>query len=105
MQKVVEYLKKMGINPSLGEDMMRHTSDDIHYLTKEEITHYGLNQRNPYFFEQKKSQLIAKCGEDWYELKVSLEDLANQKCSHIESTDDRYDCFGNIYKPLNKMCH
>ena len=104
MQEVIEYLKQMGIRTSLADDMMRYTSDDVHFLGEEEIENYGLNQRNPYSFEQEKAQLIARCGEKWYALMLQLDEVASTKCAGLDSAEQAYDCIDSVYGPLYKIC-
>ncbi|MBE0448947.1 MAG: ATP-dependent Clp protease proteolytic subunit [Actinobacteria bacterium] len=104
MNELVSYLKKMGIRASLAEDMMQYSSDEVYYLSDKDIEHYRLNQQNPYVFEQEKLKQISRCGDDWYQLKLQLDEVAKSKCAGLASENEYYKCFDSVYGSLYRMC-
>ncbi len=110
------YLKEMGIRPELADEMMRYSSDEAHILTSDEIEFYGLNEINPYVYEQEKSRWIALCGQEWWDVKQDAEKIANDKCGYwnfleklkhggqIVDIKKQQECRRSILEPLYKIC-
>lgn len=80
MDQIKSYLKEMGIRPDLADEMMRYSSDEAHVLSSPEIKYYGLNQINPFYYEQRKSKTIAECGQEWWDTFQIVLRLADDKC-------------------------
>lgn len=120
MDEIKSYLKEMGIRPDLADEMMRYSSDEAHVLSLPEIKYYGLDQVNPYYYEQGKSKVIADCGQEWWDTWQILRRVADEKCGALPElpkdptledrlqwptrVDSYMKCIDGILGPLRKMC-
>jgi hypothetical protein len=99
------YLQEVGIRPELAAEMMRFSSDEAHELSLKEIAYYGLDQENPYKYEKNKSWWIARCGQDWYDLRQSLLKSLPVECPINQMTGEERDrCWHSVMDPLYRVC-
>ena len=101
---VKSYLSRMGMPDTLYRAMLAVASDDIRFLSPQQIKDYGLEGEDPAWAEWRRARLIDEWGADQYQL-VRIEGRLLAACTNRLGSIDK--CSGPVrakLKALMKAC-
>ncbi|MEO8595373.1 MAG: ATP-dependent Clp protease proteolytic subunit [Candidatus Solibacter sp.] len=95
---VRQYLSRMGMPDTLYTAMLRVSSDDVQYLSEEEIVAYGLEGEDPAWSEWHRAQMIQSMGVEKYAYQKSRGAIMS---ACLKTTSDTQKCISDVWREFD----